>query len=155
DAEDLSGLVEDQADRLTDLEALVDRAPGLVERVGLACPALALLEEPSILDGDAGLIGEALEQHLMPRAEEPGRGGERGDGPDDLAGDLQRNGEQRADALGSVLLPPGRTRVLLEIVRADRSARCDGAPDDPLPDGHAERGPLGGLEPVGGDVVDR
>ena len=69
DAEHLARLLEDHPDRLPHLEALAHRAARLEERLRLAAAPLALLEQPRVLDRDARLIGERLQQGLVARGE--------------------------------------------------------------------------------------
>src|SRR5262252_4140643 len=98
DTEHLTRLIQDQLDGLADIQALVDRVASLEQRLRLARAPLALLEQPGVLDGDARLVREALEQRLMARREEAGDRRKRRDHTDDFAGDTKRNAQHRADA---------------------------------------------------------
>src|SRR5262249_20484694 len=78
-AEHLARLIQDEPDGLADLEALIHGAPGFVEGLRLSRAPLTLFEEAGVLDRDAGLVGETLEQLLVPCGEEARRRGERRD----------------------------------------------------------------------------
>ena len=153
-AEHLAGLIEDELDGLAHLQALIDGVPGLQQRLRLARPPLALLEEPRVLDGDAGLVREPLEQDLVARREQAGRGGKRRDHPNDLTRHAEGDGQHGADALLLVHVAPDGARVEGQVVGPDRLAGGGGAADDALSHRHAERPPFGSAEPVGRDVVD-
>src|SRR6185295_18164524 len=128
--EDLARLVQDQADRLAHVEALVDRVARAQQGLGLPGAALGLLEEARVLDRDAGLIREALEHRLLAVPERARLGRERGDDADDLAADPERHAQQRADALLLVQVPPRRARIHAEVLGAHRPTRRDREADE-------------------------
>ena len=152
DTEHLARLLEDETDRLADVQALVDGVPRFEERLALAAAALALLEETRVLDRDARLVREALEERLVPAAEEADPRREGRDDADQLAAHSHRHGEHGADAFLLVDLALRRARVGADVVHAQRHPRHRGAPDDPLAQRHGEPAPRGRPEAVGGHV---
>ena len=141
-----------------DVEALVDRAARLEQRLRLPRAPLALLEEPRVLDGDARLLGEGL-QHALVAVAEGSRGvvRERGDDADAARRPpaAARTASTRMPSLSSTSRRAERGSARTSSTRIG-CPRGRGAPDDaprrPARDSvrHSAR-----AEAVGGRVLDR
>ena len=124
-AEHLARLLEDHPDGLAGVEALAHRPPRLEQRLGLPRPALALLEQPRVLDRDPGLVGEGLEQRLVAALKKPGRA-EKAERRRSIRRRRGAAPQQRADAL--LLVHVAERRARIGRMSATRIGTPSGAP---------------------------
>ena len=140
------------ADDLQDLA----RRRLLLERLGeVAVARFQLLEEPDVLDGDDGLVGERLQQLDLLVRERPRLGARDGDRPDGISFAHHRDRQVATIAEGSGESERrwANVGVVLEVAHLDDGAVQDGRCDLRLPTRRPRVGAAKRLEPLVCKVV--
>ena len=151
-AQHAARLMHDDLHGAPDVETGRHRPAGLQERPRLAGPPFALLEELGVVDGDARLLAERLQQVLVVGGEDAGVRGKGRDDPDRLARVLEGHAEHGANPLLLVDIPAGRAWIGPDVADPDGHAARRAAPADAFPHRHGERPPGIRLEAVRGGV---
>ena len=112
-------------------EDLAGRSSGFNAPLTCACASVSavllhLLEQPRVLDGDQGLVGESLDQLDLPVGERlEGIAGHRDDADRHIIAE-ERYGKDRASSAGSVDIAGGELRVDRAVRHVDRATLARG-----------------------------